>query len=412
MKRVTFFLTIVLSISTLSSLAVATDKKACTRSQLISLNKSAIDFNKNRELFLRFLIYVNSSNEGIVKSIKSNNFIEEEGYRVNYQKASTGAKDRADKALKNKKDIRQLLTKCKSGYGVDYSSDYGFLRMNKEIKGVRFPSFKIPGLVVLPSNSSPTPTATTAPSPKPSDDPFIKCQVNPSIYDTDCFDLVGDRLSSQTAADGEKFTCVPYVDCKLGSLGPGGGIVFYDSGSAQVGARYREVAPVRWQRNKTASNWIGRILSDSIGVQFDPGSVWCVPKSELIKSTATVIFNSIPDNASGLQHNQILLDNCLSGAAHLARDYRGGGKTDWYLPTNLEMTLLIDFVYEHQKPNYRGLRPYFDTGYYWTSNTAKDGYAPTSVYAGSLKYNQGKLSLDPLRDWEKTGALVRPIRRF
>lgn len=138
----------------------------------------------------------------------------------------------------------------------------------------------------------------------------------------------------------------------------------------------------------------------------------CVPKSELIKSTATVIFNSIPDNASGLQHNQILLDNCLSGAAHLARDYRGGGKTDWYLPTNLEMTLLIDFVYEHQKPNYRGLRPYFDTGYYWTSNTAKDGYAPTSVYAGSLKYNQGKLSLDPLRDWEKTGALVRPIRRF
>ena len=59
---------------------------------------------------------MNSSNEGIVKSIKSNNFIEEEGYRVNYQKASTGAKDRADKALKNKKDIRQLLTKCKSGY--------------------------------------------------------------------------------------------------------------------------------------------------------------------------------------------------------------------------------------------------------------------------------------------------------
>lgn len=412
MKRLAYFLVVFLTISSLPSLALAAEKKSCTKQQLVSLNKSAIEFNTNRSLFLRFLIYVNSSNEGIMKSIENNNVIGEGGYRENYKKASTGAKGSADKALKNEKDIREMLAKCKSGYGVDHSADFGYIKMNKEIKGIRFPSFKIPGLVVLPRNISPSPTVTTPPSPKPSNDPMIKCAINPSIYDADCFDLVGDRLSSQTAADGEKFKCVPYVDCKLGSLGPGGGIVFYDRGTTQVGERYLEVAPVRWQRGKTASNWIGRVVNETIGVQFDPGAVWCVPKSPSIKSTATTIFASTSDNASGLQNSQILLDNCLSGAAHLARNYRGGGKTDWYLPTSSEMYRLTDFVYEHLKPNYQGLRPYFDSGYYWTSNTAKSGYGPESVFAGSLKLAERSIVLSPLRDWEKVGALVRPIRTF
>lgn len=412
MKRITSCLVIVVFMSIFSPLTALANKKPCTKRELISLNQSAIDFNKNRTFFLRFLVYVKSSNEGILKSIKSNNSIGEQGYRANFVKAIAGAKESADKALKNEADIRKLLAKCKSGYGVDYSPDYGFLKMNKEVKGIRFPSFKIPDLVALPSSISTTTAPTLSPSPQPPVDPLTKCAINPSIYDTDCFDPIGDRLSSETAASGEKYKCVPYVDCKLGSLGPGGGIVFYDSGATQVGARYLEVAPVRWQRNKTTSNWVGTIFNTTIGVKFDPGSVWCTPKSEAIKSNAKSIFAATSEDESGLKNSQLLLDNCLSGAAHLARSYTGGGKTDWYLPTSTEMHRLADFVYEHKKSSYQGLRPYFDDGYYWTSNTAKRGYGAETVFAWNFSWGDGPLTLEPLRDWDKAGALVRPVRAF
>lgn len=39
--------------------------------------------------------------------------------------------------------------------------------------------------------------------------------------------------------------CVTGVSCKIGDVGPGGGIIFYDAGKHEIWGRYLEIAPVR-----------------------------------------------------------------------------------------------------------------------------------------------------------------------
>ena len=77
------------------------------------------------------------------------------------------------------------------------------------------------------------------------------------------------------------------VNCKVGDVGPGGGIVFYDAGSQQVWGRFLEAKttsvpangiwgttvwnPPEW---RTTSKLIGAGIRNSIGMSFDPSSVF------------------------------------------------------------------------------------------------------------------------------------------
>ena len=77
------------------------------------------------------------------------------------------------------------------------------------------------------------------------------------------------------------------VSCKVGDVGPGGGIVFYDAGSQQVWGRFLEAKttsvpangiwgttvwnPPEW---RTTSKLIGAGIRNSIGMSFDPSSVF------------------------------------------------------------------------------------------------------------------------------------------
>ena len=83
-------------------------------------------------------------------------------------------------------------------------------------------------------------------------------------------------------------TCASNGDnCKVGDVGPGGGIVFYDAGSQQVWGRFLEakttsvaangiwgtsavISPDAWP----ASKQIGYGLRNTIGMSFDPSSVY------------------------------------------------------------------------------------------------------------------------------------------
>lgn len=83
-------------------------------------------------------------------------------------------------------------------------------------------------------------------------------------------------------------TCASDVaTCKVGDVGPGGGIVFYDVGSQQVWGRFLEAKttsvpangiwgttvwnPPEW---RTTSKLIGAGIRNSIGMSFDPSSVF------------------------------------------------------------------------------------------------------------------------------------------
>ena len=371
-------------------------KKLCTKQELISVNQLAIDFNKNRSYFLRMLLYVDSSNDGIVKSRNDRDSNGEEGYLKNYNLSSSYAQSFADKGIKIEKNIRNLLAQCTSGYGVNFSSDYGYLRMSKTIKGIKFPSFKIPNLVVMPTVSS----SSTNPAPKPSTTPTELVYI-PGVNDKEFFVAQGDRLAALNLAASEKYKCVPYVDCQLGSIGPGGGVVFFDAGTTYGWGRYLEIAPFRWDRSVIPT-----------GALYDPVFAWCEPKNETIKANAESIFDPTKSEiGNGMSNSQILVVNCLSGAGNAARNYVGGGKTDWYLPTSGEMHRIDDLAQEEKRGGYDRVKMFLDNGRYWSSNCAHVGYGCGTVFARGFRYNEN-WPMNPLRKWEKETALIRPVRAF
>jgi alpha-tubulin suppressor-like RCC1 family protein len=109
--------------------------------------------------------------------------------------------------------------------------------------------------------------------------------------------------------------CELAVSCAVGDTGPGGGTVFYvDSNDDFVGFDYMEIAP-----------------SDTAGA-------WCDANN------ASTFVSLARDNTvgGGISNTQGILGTCDSGAASEARAYRGGGLSDWFLPTIAEMTQVKD----------------------------------------------------------------------
>jgi hypothetical protein len=137
-----------------------------------------------------------------------------------------------------------------------------------------------------------------------------------------------EKAAAEKAA-AEKI-CVVGGKCAIGSTGPGGGIVFYDAKSQQSWGRYLEVAPNGWG-----------------GSPVDPGAKWCNVTNQLLSSSITdpVLKARIGDEiGSGKSNTDLMVSNCTSGAGNLAREYRGGGKSDWFLPSRNELIELCKFV--------------------------------------------------------------------
>ncbi len=118
-------------------------------------------------------------------------------------------------------------------------------------------------------------------------------------------------------------TCPVNGKCKIGNKGPGGGIVFYVSPTPQAWGQYLEVAPATWNGGST-----------------DPRTPWCDVTDVSLVSYVTdpelkkLIGNEI---GKGRGNTQLMTTYCKSGAANLATAYRGGGKSDWFLPSKHEL---------------------------------------------------------------------------
>jgi hypothetical protein len=156
------------------------------------------------------------------------------------------------------------------------------------------------------------------------------------------------------------------TSCAVGDTGPGGGIVFFDSGANKAWGRYLEAAPVGWN-----------------GAPEDPVAQWCpeyngdfgegyVESAPPLKTRDSV--------GAGKTNTKRILDSGCTGAAALAKSYRGGGKNDWFLMSYEEGDLMLHeetapgggAVVPGLSPNAGG--PYF-SGTYWTSSAQDDGYA-------------------------------------
>ena len=147
---------------------------------------------------------------------------------------------------------------------------------------------------------------------------------------------------------------------KVGDKGPAGGWVFYDKGKYSDGWRYLESAPV----------------DQSAGVK------WGCYSTPIPGAKGTAI-------GTGKANTDAIVKNCeeLSIAAKIAVSYRGGDKSDWFLPSKDELYLMYVNLY---KSGVGGFTDTFTSGAYWSSSENDDTTSWKQYFSNGSQSNFGK----------------------
>lgn len=183
----------------------------------------------------------------------------------------------------------------------------------------------------------------------------------------------GTSPPSQATAPVTPLNCQLGGTCRVGDIGPGGGVVYYAAPARQTWGQYLEIAPVGWS-----------------GTIRDPIAPWGCDN--------TRIYYLRRDIGSGLSNTHQILAGCPQTgiAARLASNYRGGSKTDWFLPSELELGAIPLTMAVQQELD--------QDGYYWTS---VEWGASDANYVYFYSFTVSYLTLS------KSSALgVRPVRAF
>lgn len=156
----------------------------------------------------------------------------------------------------------------------------------------------------------------------------------------------------------------------IGDTGPGGGIIFYDAGSQQSWGQYLESAPANW---------------DGTNNNEDPYVQWGCRGMSI--QTATAI-------GTGAANTFAIITGCSgTTAASTARAYRGGGKSDWFLPSRDEL---------EQMEVRRSVLGFGGNTWHWSS-TQYSAQEANSRWLGTA--SNGLYFY-----WKDFGDQVRPIR--
>ena len=195
--------------------------------------------------------------------------------------------------------------------------------------------------------------------------------------------------------------------CAVGDTGPGGGIVFYVASGTftQIGAagsmctttcKYLEAAP---------TNWLA-------GTAGDPMRTWATN----VNSNQTTFVTGADGTAigSGYQNSRDISAQAGnvagSSAAVLAREYGGGSKTDWFLPSKDELNELCKYARSQTTgststvcANTGSLRSGFASADYWSSSESNSNSARGQAFYNGIQY-LGAKNID--------NVAVRPVRAF
>ena len=194
-------------------------------------------------------------------------------------------------------------------------------------------------------------------------------------------------------------TCLQGVGCQVGDVGPGGGIVyyvaqtgeeFYCGPTREMKCRYLEAAPSNWDQGYS-----------------DPVRPWSGNTN-----LATAYGESLGYGYSNSLFIQTQVDNvAANSAAVLARQYPGGGKSDWYLPSQDEVNKMCIWVRGQVNEGICSTAGEINTGVgaagfsesgYWSSTESDPTFAKFSSFSGGGMYTLNK----PLQ------YFVRPVRAF
>ena len=199
------------------------------------------------------------------------------------------------------------------------------------------------------------------------------------------------------------------TEYSIGETGPGGGIVYYysEAGFACGPSLLSTCNYLEYALNK---NWNGEV-NDS-----DPNYQWAVSDYQSIEIGSGAQNTSI---GSGYANSVAITTqgNDITTAAGASRGYRGGGKSDWYLPSRDELNQLCVFVHglgvdangfcigdgtNNESAN-AAAKGFQIVDYYWNSSEgSSNGVQGQWFYNGSF-YNPAQ---------KQYGFKVRPIRAF
>jgi hypothetical protein len=188
---------------------------------------------------------------------------------------------------------------------------------------------------------------------------WLRCAVLFGVASTSLL-LAGSRevqvahsMNNPTANATTRQSCAVGGLCKLGEIGPGGGVVFHDAGRMQWWGRYLEA----------------RVLTNGRGLPWSPGT----PRSLYVHEDPSMVRRMRMDAKAigmGKVNTDAIVSDHGSGryAAKFISDLVAGGKDDWHLPSKDELNALYTY-------RAKTSRPRMDTGPYWTSTEASRGYA-------------------------------------
>jgi hypothetical protein len=183
-------------------------------------------------------------------------------------------------------------------------------------------------------------------------------------------DLVVATTSNDKCSNGGAATV-----CKVGDIGPGGGIVFYDAGKEEYWGRYLEMAPQSCEGVRYAWRPAGN------------NNTVYKPQGDKTAAELRVLAKGI---GMGKVNTRIITLALGAGkyAAKYAEDLVCGGRDDWFLPSKDE----LDTAYNRLAQNRVGSKDTpiggFNKGYYWTSTDYNDKTAWSQYFMDGQQFDR------------------------
>ena len=187
--------------------------------------------------------------------------------------------------------------------------------------------------------------------------------------------------------------------CKVGDIGPGGGIVFYDAGKDEYWGRYLEMAPKSCEGERLP--W--RPAGNTKTVYTGSGSQSAAELRLLAKGLGM-----------GKVNTRVITLALGAGtkpyAAKFAEDSTCGGKDDWFLPSKDELDIAFNRLAQNRVAGNDTPVAGFNKGYYWTSTDYNNSTAWTQYFMDGQQFDRVQ-TLDGNRN-PPNPFRVRPIRAF
>jgi len=166
--------------------------------------------------------------------------------------------------------------------------------------------------------------------------------------------------------------CAAGGECRVGDVGPGGGIVFYDAGTRQTWGRFLEVAPAS---------------CEGAGLAFRPPAQRAMIYPHLAGQPTPKVRRLMAKGVGmGATNTALVVDRFkrrVMYAARFADESTCNGQTDWFLPSKDELDLVYNVVRARDVP-----LGDFDKGYYWTSTDYNNVTAWTQYFTDGQQFDR------------------------